>query len=216
MPSTTDRVHRHLERDPTLQDGLARGVLNFRRTARWLLSETGWDTTEEAIVSALRRHSTDGEGLTMAMGRQLLSGAQVSVRSDLALITLPREFETYEDLRQLWEQTEPEDLIGALPGNARVRFVLEEACLDTAVRMLGPASLRDLSRPVSGIRLFFPDAEHGTSPAISIVLHALGQHGVDVLEIFTCDPECSMLVPGSQEVQAHEIVWALTTIGRET
>lgn len=215
MPSTTERVHNYLEKDPTLQDGLARGVLSLRQTARWLLTETGWDATEEAVVSALRRHTANPDALTLAMGRQLLSKAHVNVRSGLALVTLPRELESYEGLRDLWSKLEIEDMVGALPGDTRIRFLLEERCLDTAIRTLGPACLGDSTRPVSGIRLFFPDAERGTTPAMSIVLHALGQHGVEVLDVFSCDPECSMLVPGSQEVLAHEVVWALTMLSRE-
>lgn len=216
MPSTTEQVHNYLESDPTLQDGLDRGVLSLRQTARWLLSETGWDATEEAVVSALRRHTIDPDAITVAMGRQLLSEAHVDVRSGLALVTLPRELESYEGLQELWGKLEIEDMVGALPGDTRVRFLLEEHCLDTAIRTLGPSWVQDSARPVSGIRLFFPEAEQATSPAMSIVLHALGQHGVDVLDVFSCDPECSMLVPGSQEVLAHEVVWALTRLGRET
>lgn len=216
MSSTTERVHRHLESDPTLRDGLTRGVLNLRRTARWLLDERGWDATEEAVVSALRRHSTEGDVETHAIGRRLLSRAQVSVRSGLALVTMPREFEAYEGLQRLWGKTDVQDILGALPGDSEIRFLIEETCLDAAIRTLGPTSLNGLARPVSGIRLFFPATEQGPNPALAIVLHALVEHGIDVLEVFTCDPECSMLVPTAQEARAQEIVWALTMIGRET
>lgn len=216
MPSTTDRVHNYLESDPTLQDGLDRGVLNLRRTARWLLAETEWEATEEAVVSALRRHTSGPDAQTVAMGRRLLTEAHVGVQSGLALVTLPRELESYEGLQRLWSELDIEEMVGALPGDTRVRFLLEEECLDQAIRTLGPTCLQDSARPVSGIRLCLPSEGQGRTPAMSVVLHALGQHGVKVLDVFSCDPEYSMLVPGSQEVLAHEVVWALTMLGRET
>lgn len=214
MPSMTERVHRHLDADPTLRDGLGRGLLDLRRTARWLIAQMSWETTEEAVVGALRHHANDSDAITMETGRELLSGGVVGVRSGLALVTLPRDLETHERLWDVWGELDEQALLGALPGDARLGLLIEERSLNAAIRVGGPAFLREVSRPVSAIRLLFPDAEQSLAPVLSIVLHTLDQHGVETLDVFSCGSECGMLVSDSQEVLAHEVVWALTTIGR--
>lgn len=48
-------VWRHLEDDVVVRRALARGILSLRRGARELIETNGWDVTEDAVVSALRR-----------------------------------------------------------------------------------------------------------------------------------------------------------------
>jgi tetratricopeptide (TPR) repeat protein len=56
MPPTSHKVADVVATDLRLRPALALDVLNLRRAARWLIDHHDWTATEDAVVSALRRH----------------------------------------------------------------------------------------------------------------------------------------------------------------
>lgn len=91
-PTTTERVHRHLARDPTMASARARGYLSLRRAARWLLEGYEWEATEEGVVSAIRRYEPPA-GLAETHGPGLLARAgvatELSPRPDAGQVGTP-------------------------------------------------------------------------------------------------------------------------------
>lgn len=44
-----------LGQDPVAREALQRGIVNLRALSRWLIRTRGWNASEEAVLSALRR-----------------------------------------------------------------------------------------------------------------------------------------------------------------
>lgn len=216
MTSTAEQVNRHLEGDVVMNEALARGVLNLRRAARWLIESRGWDTSEEAVVSALRRYEAPTGRPGIEEAHRLLSQASVNVRSGLALATMPRVRELQQRLPSFWWKVDGEDILGLLCRPTSIHFVLEDETLEQLKEALGPGALEDLNHPVSEIRFTLPEDGWGAPISAAVVLNVFGHRGLDVLDVFGADPEISLMVPGCQGTHAYEAATGLVELLYET
>lgn len=213
MATTVEAVNYHLETDPAVADALRRGLINLRRTARWMIDEYGWPATEEAVVSALRRYRDERLGPVVWSTRPLLYNAGVELRDGLALVTVPRVPEVYRNVFNAWLDSGGTGPLGVLPGKTRTRLLVEEREVDGISAALGPGVIRETLAPVALIRLVLHcDQERGS--LVGLVLNALAHHGVEIVEIVSCDPEWLVLVHDKQILEAHRVISALTNRDR--
>lgn len=203
MTSTAKRVTQHLSGDLILEEALERGVLNLRRTARWLLETRGWETTEEAIVSALRRYETDACRPNVHEAHRHLAQARVNIEPGLALATYPRVRELQRRLPSFWWKVDGEDVLGLMSKPALVHFLLDKDTVDTLQETLGKGELHSLHHPVSEVRISLPEEPRLAPLSAAAMLNVFGHHEVDVLDILGCQPDISLLVPGDQGPHAY-------------
>lgn len=206
--TVVEQVNRHLARDPALVDVLARGLVSQRRTARWLISENGWDATEDAVVSAMRRYKTDHPHAGFFSARDLLEDALVDVLSGLALVTVPGSHGLHERLPGAWEVTSGRDMVGVLPARTQTQLLVEKRRLPQLREALGPHRIQEVIAPVSGLRLRLPE-DRDAPTAGAFVLSVLKNHGLRVLGIVSVCQECLLVVPYEEITQAYEVVSAL-------
>lgn len=196
MSTTVDAVKSYLERDIVLHEGLVRGILSFRRTARWLLEKEGWDASEEAVVSALRRYEPPAL-VDFEEARQNLAGAKLEAETGLVILTLPHIEEIVDRIPRAWSQLETEDTFAVLPGRKALRIVTEDDVLDSLLDVL-ETDRSEFTTRVSALRLRLPRGGPEAMVATAIAVHVLGFRGKDVLGMFTSDSECTLLVPSDQ------------------
>lgn len=209
-PTAVDLVRWHLHDDLAMEAARARGYLNVRRAARWLLAQHGWDTTEEAVVSAIRRYEPrDPLGLDQAYN--LLNGAHFTSRTGLGLVRLPWSWEVLDRLPRLHDIGEVEDHVSILTGYKDVRLVLERQHVSEALDVFGGVE-RSVHRDVGEIRFKFRDQGPAVPVAMAVFLNNLGQRGVDILETFACGPGLSVYFPGVQTIDAYGVADAMNTL----
>lgn len=210
MTTTAEAVERHLETDVALVDLLARDLARLRATARWLIAEYGWEeTSEEAVVSALRRYIDEHPTAPLTRDRELLSDTIVDVRTGLALVTLPRTEDTHDRIPDVWCALESLDVVAVVPGRKRIRVLVDEDRVGDVEDALPPARIQSVQAPVSSIQIRLPPEPE----AFSLVGHAtsaLVHRDVTVLDVLTCRPEVFVLVPDGETVDAFEVVGRLT------
>lgn len=210
MVTTVEAVHAHLARDPTLTDVLLRDLLRLRRTARWLIDEHGWDTTEEAIVSALRRYVEDGRRSALEDPRKGLPDHRVDARGGLALVTVPRVYEIQEKLLRTWKDGNVRDLLAVLPSHRSIRILVEAENVRKLRKDLGRGTVEDVRRPVTVVILACENETADVTVA-SLGLAALTREGIEVLEVLSSVGECSFIVPDDQRMRAFDVLSALTS-----
>lgn len=193
---------------------LARGILNLRRAARWLIEREEWDASEEAVVSALRRYAGSSRGERLAAARAALAQGVAGARSRLALITLARTGSVHRRLRRLPDIVGPDGVFALLLGETRLRLLVDEGDLGEVVGAVGREEVEGVDRDLAVVVLSFPDVDrpedvHG---AATLVLSALGQRGVTVLEVFSCLSDFSLVVEAEDSALAYDVVSRLTRV----
>lgn len=210
MATTVENVRRHLEEDPALVDVLRRDLVNLRGTARWLIEEYGWDTTEEAVVSALRRFREEGPEETVWSARRDLHRSSLELRDGLALVTIPRTPEVQRASLVAWFDADGTGILGILPGRTETRLLVEERAIRGLSDELGPRSLDSVEAPVAVLRLILPDTQNQAA-ILSLTLSALAHKHVPLLELVSCDPEWLLVIPDRVTLKAHGILGSLTS-----
>lgn len=209
MPSTAEQVARYLDEDLALKEILARGILNLRRAARWLIAQEGWDATEEAVVSALRRFAGSSEAEQVERAREALAGADIGLRSDLQQLTLARGPRLHRRLRKAHGAVGDEQTMIVLVGNSEVRLVVDGRSVEAVSAELGT---EPGDAELALVQLTFPRAGPATGMGVAIVLNALVQDGIEMREVFTCAPEFWIAVDAGDARRAFEAVSRLAGV----
>lgn len=209
MPSTAEEVAEHLAQDPILEEVLARGILNLRRASRWMIEQEGWDASEEAVVSALRRFTTSDRGNHLRASREALRGAETGVRTNLALQDLGTGRLPDPATEVLQDVLDAAGKVTLLSGQRGARVLMEHPTSHATPERAQGFQRRTAIKGVAAVRVSFPEPGPGANGAAAIIANALAQGGVRVLESFSCAPEFYYVVVRDQAVQAYEIVTKL-------
>lgn len=210
MGTTVRAVERYLEKDLVVHEALARGFLNIRRAARWLIDSQGWDTTEEAVVSALRRY-TPHSTVDLETALHMLEDTSRMASTGLALITAPRTREHMQGVSRISRLTEPEEFFSILTESKRLILLVEERRCDEAMQIMQPLGSIEMARGVAEVELEFPDDGPAAATAMAVVLNVLGHRGVDVLAVSGVPPVCSIFFPETDLSVAYKHALWLTT-----
>lgn len=204
MATTVQIVERHLEKDLILKEALARGILNVRRAARQLIEKRGWDATEEAVVSALRRYEPDPH-VDLDNVFDLLSKTHKTAQTGLVIISIERTYESLSKLTAITEAIATEDPLGFLPDDERLNIIAEEANTLSILKALHPEKPIEIHQDVAEIELEFPEKTPLCSAAIAVALHLLGHQGVEVVGTASVLPFCSVFVKEADFADAYAL-----------
>lgn len=207
--TTADRVRQHLQEDLVVEQALRRGILSLRRAARWLIARKGWDTTEDAVVSALRRYTPPWVHADIEDAYDLLAEGTVGLQSDLALITVGRVSAIHARVRRACEKAHDGRVFGILPGPRDVTFLVEQRVLKEIRSNCQATDLHHTVCPVSAVRIKLPRDEPSTGMAFQIILNALSRRGLELLEMFSSSGTRQFVVPNDQVLHAYDVLLRL-------
>lgn len=210
MGTAVDAVESYLQTDLVVQEALARGFLSVRKAARWMIETQGWDVSEEAVVSALRRYKVE-EPVDIETAVHILEGSTLTARTGLAVLSMPRTREHRRMAVHIAGALQPEQSLSFIPEQKRLTLVLDEAAADEALSVIGEDPRVRVERQVAQVRLRFPDAGPGASTALAVLVNTFGHRGVDLLGLYGMLPSCTLLMPHRQVALARRVADDLTT-----
>lgn len=204
-PTVVDLVQWHLARDPAFAELLSRDLVRLRPSARWLIDLYGWDATEEAVTSALRRHRDDENRAPLWEARADLQETQLDIISGLALVTIPGVPEARDGALEARIGTPKARTLTVLQGRRVTRLLIEEHAVETVREALDEWGIEDIDAPAHAIRLVFPSSRFQEALMIQI-LSVLAHHEIDVLEAMSCSPDYLVVVNSTDSAEAFRVV----------
>lgn len=205
MPSTAALVENYLEGDLIIERALDRGILNLRRGARWLIEHNGWDATEEAVVSALRRYSPRRVHAAIDEGYDLLRGARTGLGTGLGLVTVPRTGGVRDRVEAILERQGEGGPIGVLPGSDTVSFLTTRGEAQDIEALHGEEA-KKVVYPVSKISISVPQGDPAGGMALSILLQTFSYRDIPLLEVSSSGGTYAFYVPGGRTSPAHKVL----------
>lgn len=213
MTTVSQLVEQHLERDLVLNEALARGFLSVRKAARRLIEERGWDVTEEAVVSAIRRYDPPPSA-DLENAFHLLGQARRTAETGLAVVEMPRTREYVTQIPVVLDVVPSERMVGFVPHDDVVSLIVDDRNLPDALEAL--SFDRERIEPRGGlgkIELTFPDRSPLNCAAIAVVLYHLSHQGVEVTNVYRSRRIFSLFVDEAQFADAFELVKGLQDRG---
>lgn len=206
MPSVAQEVKASLGQDGVIREALRREVINQRALARWLIDEHGWDTTEEAVLSAIRRYADALEGEVYDQAKTVLGQAHLNMRSQVGIVKMSKTQDVQEALPHLFELVDytKGEALRVIQSERSIKVFVDEANIPAVLELLGERHVRETRRNVTEINLVLP-MESKTTPGIAgLVLNTFGLHGINLLEIVTGIPEVLLFVHEEDALDAYE------------
>lgn len=191
-----------------MESARARGYLNVRAAARWLMNRYDWDAEEEAIVSALRRYDPPAR-VDIEEGQRLLGELKATLETGLALIEAPATPEVWDRLQAGEELLDREGYRARLPGRQRLRLVVESSEAARVTSVLEPATGRErieVREEIARVVLSFPEAGHRAMIASFVVAGLLGQNEVDTLGLHFTGQDVALFFDEQEVLRVHELV----------
>lgn len=207
MSTTVEAVEKYLQTDIALNESLARGVLNVRKTARWLVQAQGWDTTEEAVVSALRRYSPDPD-VALDNVFHLLSESNVTFDTGFATLSIPSAREYRVCLPSIAGEVSDGTLV-VLPERKRLNIMIDEEHVTRVLDLLPSTDVCRVTEGLGQVRVDLQEEGRLASTALAVLVNVLGYHGIEVHSVFGVLPTCSLVVTEPETPEAFNSVKAV-------
>lgn len=213
-PSVSKAVAHVLERDAVAREGLARGIVNLRALSRALIEAQGWTASEEAVLSALRRHAATGRSGAAPGARAALARAHLRTRSRMGTLLLPRTRQARALLGLHLHALEGpgDDGIVVIETPKGIKLILSEERFPGALRALAEVGVREGARGLTLVELALPPEARQAPGAFALACGTLAGEGVPVVEAFMGASEFVLLVPERETLHAYEALHAL--VGR--
>lgn len=207
----TAAVHRYLDGDGPARDLLARGVINYRGFARWLIDTCGWDATEEAVVSALRRYPRADGPTGSRAAREVLSRSQIHSRSNVCSISLPRNSRVHEKMGALFEIVDPTkgELLRVIEGDIAVSVIVSGTRVDEVREAIGEGDIRAVRQGLSEYSVLCPDKGHDTPGVLATIHSTLAVHDINVVESISVGYNLIVFVSAEDSLKAYQVLNAL-------
>lgn len=204
VAAVPEAVRTVLHRDGVVTEALARGIVNLRALARWIIATEGLDATEDAVLSAIRRqYEPDGEDpYTDAHG--ILAQSHLNVRSSVAQITAPRTKSIQEKLSKLLKVVDFEkgEFLYYTHGETGVKIVVDQANLDDVTSLLEP-DVRQVVKDLAAVSVVEPPEGLWVSGILSLMTQALALQRTNVIDAVWGFPEYTFFVEEDDTLAAY-------------
>ncbi|MBI5177232.1 hypothetical protein HY995_04060 [Candidatus Micrarchaeota archaeon] len=170
-------VRRAVTGRPAIADALKLGVVNYHALARLVSGEVGGPGTD-AVVSALKRLRRELEYSRWDEGiRELVANSTVSLRPDVAVITLPAGFD--------WKSLQASlRAFQVVEGPNATIIVVDERVLDSSSSPLTKGF--GVRRGLAAVTLKSPSEMMDTPGALCHFLFPIGLNGINIEEVMSC------------------------------
>ena len=206
MPNTNQQVWKLLRSDLAIQKDLARGVVNMRAVAKYLIQHYGLTASLDAVISAIRRFESQEtfkkENEHML---NLFKDASVSTRSNIACITIeqtPAEFFA----KICATDSIPFKLV---TGTNEVKLLVNETNVDQVTTIFNEKDIRSVQKGLSEISVALSKKASSTKGVAARITSEIALAQINIAELLVCQPEFLIYVTEKDLVKAHESVMKL-------
>jgi hypothetical protein len=173
--------------DSVVREAMARGFVNNRALAQWIIATYGLDASVASVLSAFRRLEEKGTTDSYAQARKILKNSYVNTRARRAAIVAPNSPTVHEKLPQVMKsvQYSKGESIRLLSYDDQITIIMDDSNLDKILNILGERNVEKVKRGLVELDVIIPiDAPDipGTHPLVS---NALAVRKINLEETYT-------------------------------
>lgn len=177
-----------IDQDPPLQDAMRRGYANYSSVARMLrpkVSEVlGRKVKLAGVTTSVRRARLSAPGSAFGVNR-VVAGSIISVRTDVAKISVHKSERTLKALQALLERFWSE-FLQILVGSTSITIILDQRMVGEISKKFDPTEVLDRKENLAALMVQSPCEIIDTPGCISAFYSALSRIGVNIEETVSC------------------------------
>jgi hypothetical protein len=203
------QIERIIESDPTIRNGMFRGIINSRGLSRYILENFAVDSTMDAVLGVLRRYPLeDGK---KEDHRLALKDCHLSMKGGMAYLIVENSSDIMRrvaDFAATIRSTRG-DTFRVVVSSDSVRIVAGQAALDNFKQTFRPKEIIRYSTRLAEVSLLLPHGPENLGSIATAVTSQLTLNGIDPVSVFVCPPEDIMIVSESDASRTFEALQQL-------
>jgi len=212
MTNIANEVWKFLDKDPCVKRDLARGLVNIRALARYLLTEKKLDSTPDAVISAIRRYKLSKYGDIFSTAGNIVSQSTLSTRTNLANVALTKDTEVQQLLPKLFSiiHYNQGDVLRIIQADESIKVLIDEKNLGKVKELFPKSKIKKIDRNLAEINMHLHPEAVNTPGILAVTSDELAMNNVNVMETMSCVPEMLWFVKEKDVLKAHEILYGLS------
>ncbi|MFA5860662.1 MAG: hypothetical protein WDA16_03110 [Candidatus Thermoplasmatota archaeon] len=215
MSSTIKIVEDCIRADTVTREALARGVVNYRALAQWLLRTHRLAATEASVIAALRRFKHGVGDDHLAGAREVLRDSYVNSRARRSSFTVPNTTPIQERLPRLLKSIDYSkgETIRILSFDGGFKIVLDESNFQDALQILGEKNVEDTKHGLVELNVVMPPDCTDTPGIYALIANALAARRINIEEGWVSIRQEVVFVKEEDLLEAHDALSSLTSQG---
>ena len=199
-----------IDHDAALKLDLSRGIVNVRALARVIAKQLEVRTTEEAIVSAIRRYPISGKPLApLDKATSVARQSEISTRSKIVNIALVKDKEIQENLEKAFSiiNFDRGEVLRMVQGDESIKVMVNEKNLKKLLEIFPRNKIIHVQKNLAEINLRLHPEAVSTPGIILVFTTELARNGINMVEVMSCVPEMMIFVEEKDALKAYETLF---------
>jgi len=207
--------HRQHHQNQHIQLDLQRELINVRALARHIgkqLAERGVYSTEDAIISAIRRYPKNSAFKNrFEHARAIVSHSAISTRSHFVNIALIKGREAQEAILKLFSiiNFERGEALRIVQGEESIKIIIDEKNLEKSLKVIPKKIIIKMQENLAEINIHLHDEAVKTPGIILVLTTELMLNNINMYEIMSCVPEMLLFVEEKDLLKAYQVLFEL-------
>lgn len=209
MAEVRRRIERIIESDPTIRNGLFRGIINSRGLSRYILENFAVDSTMDAVLGILRRYPLDGG--RKEDHRLALKDCHLSMRGGMAYLIVensPDIMRRVAEFAGTIRSTRGETFRVVVSSDS-VRIIAGRDALNNFKQAFRPREIIRYSTELAEVTLLLPHGPENLGGIATAITSQLTLNGIDPVGMMVCPPEDILIVSENEASRTFEALQQL-------
>ncbi len=204
-----------IEKEPSIQLCLQQRLINMRALARYIakrLAENGIDSTEDAIISAIRRYPKDNKFKNrFEHAKKIISQSTISTRSHIVNISLAKGKEAQDAVAELFSiiNFERGEMLRLLEGEEAIKIIIDQKNLQKALKIVPKSALIKVHENLAEINMHLHPEAVNTPGIILVLTTELMLNNLNIYELMSCVPEMLIFVEERDLLKAYQLLFEM-------
>ncbi len=211
-----------VEKDPSIQLCLQRDLINIRALARYVakqLEAKGIETTEDAVISAIRRYPKDSRFKNrFEHAREVVGQSSLSIRSHIVNIAVANGKEAQEAIESIFSiiNFERGETLRIVQGEESIKILIDEKNLEKVLKLIPKNIIIKTQKNLAEVNMHLHPEAVNTPGIVFAIASDLLLNNVVMYEIMSCVPEMLIFVEEKDLLKAHQVLFELCHSKKET
>jgi len=205
-------VWKFIETDLSLKKDLGRKIINIRKLAKYILSSQRLDTSLDAVISAIRRYSTDiSKKEETHSVHSVIRQAKVSIKTKMSSLLLKRTdfVKTKLGRPDKLMDFQGHDVIRVLEGSEALTLVFDQKNFEKIKSAFPKEVILEENRKVGMVEIEYPRILKKTPGVFSIIYNELAENEISIIDALISSNEHILLIEEDKLTRAFELIQKL-------
>jgi aspartokinase len=205
-------VWKIIDTDISIKKDLARGIVNVRSLANYIINTYKVNLSLDSVISAIRRYPAGTEKKRDAGAvYNLLKQANIRTVTKMASISMKKNVETTLRLSEVLPKVNYEvgEVLRILEGAKLFKIIIDKKSFDKMYAIFGKENILEYDKNICMIEMTFPGILKTTPGVFSAVATELGANDISIIDVLSLSNEHILIVAEKDLLKAFEILYNL-------